>query len=235
MQKYLLIPMLLCVGTLIAQTQIAETQTKPPQVGSEGTFLIEEAAYKRPKSPDEALERLVSGNKRYADDKTVCPDRHQERRMALISKQKPFAVIVGCSDSRVSPEILFDQGVGDLFVVRVAGNVVGPLEMDSIDYSVAVLKSSVVLVLGHQSCGAVTAVVNGQTADIQEVAKLIEPAVASVRGKPGDPVENAIKANVKRTVEQLKTSKIFAPLIQEQKLKIVGGYYHLENGIVELI
>ena len=92
-------------------------------------------------------------------------------------EQKPFAIILGCSDSRVSPEILFDQGIGDLFIVRVAGNVAGPVELDSIEYAALYLKSSLVLVLGHENCGAITAVLDGQTKEIEHVADLIAPAI----------------------------------------------------------
>jgi carbonic anhydrase len=104
------------------------------------------------------LQRLKEGNQRYVEDKLIHPDRTSERREALQSKQQPFAIIVGCSDSRVAPEIVFDQGVGDLFIVRVAGNVVGPIELDSIEYAAEYLKSCLIVVMGHQNCGAVDAV-----------------------------------------------------------------------------
>lgn len=187
-------------------------------------------------SPENSLERLMKGNERYVDDKLLHPDRTQLRREELTSSQAPFATIVGCSDSRVSPEIIFDQGIGDLFVVRVAGNVVGPIELDSIDFSVAVLGSSIILVLGHEKCGAVNAVLNKQTEGIEAIAKLIEPAVAKSRSvSEGNPLENAVKANVLMVVEQLKSSKIIKQLIEQNKIKVVGGYYHLGSGKVELI
>lgn len=187
-------------------------------------------------SPDKSLERLLQGNERYIHDKLLHPDRTQERREELTSSQAPFATIVGCSDSRVSPEIIFDQGIGDLFVVRVAGNVVGPLELDSIDFSAAILGSSIILVLGHEKCGAVNAVLNRQTQGIEAIAKLIEPAVAKSRSASGgNPLENAVKENVLMVVNQLKNSKVVGRLIQENKLKVAGGYYHLGSGEVELI
>ena len=107
------------------------------------------------------IERLIEGNKRYVNDTLKHPNRTSERREAFLTHQTPFAIIVGCADSRVSPEILFDQGVSDLFVVRVAGNVVGPLELDSILYAATTLNSSTILVLGHENCGAVNAVITG--------------------------------------------------------------------------
>jgi carbonic anhydrase len=147
----------------------------------------------------------------------------------------PFAVILGCSDSRVSPEIVFDQGVGDLFVVRNAGNVISDIEMNSIEYAVKVLKASVILVLGHENCGAVTAVVEGQAAAIPAVAALIEPAVKESKGLSGNPITNAIKMNVKRSVDDLKASKEFSSMVQQKQLIIFGGYYNLHSGLVEIL
>ena len=181
-------------------------------------------------TPDEALIRLQEGNSRYMKDQFTCPDRTQIRREAVSSKQTPFAVIVGCSDSRVSPEILFDQGVGDLFVVRVAGNVVGAIELDSIDYSVIYLGSKLIMVLGHENCGAVQAVLDGTTKDIETVAKLIAPAI-----KDDHKLDTAVKANVEQVVKQLQESKVIAPLLQAGKVKVVGGYYNLISGKVELL
>lgn len=104
-------------------------------------------------TPQEVMNQLMEGNDRFVQDALEHPNRDQERRAAIAAKQYPIAVIVGCSDSRVSPEIIFDQGVGDLFVVRVAGNVIGPLELDSIEYGVLHLRAKVVLIVGHENCG----------------------------------------------------------------------------------
>lgn len=179
---------------------------------------------------DKSFQRLKEGNARYMKDQFTCPDRTQVRREAVSSKQQPFAVIVGCSDSRVSPEILFDQGVGDLFVVRVAGNVVGPLELDSIDYSVLYLGSNLVVVLGHENCGAVKAVMDNTTKDIEAVASLIAPAI-----KDDHKLDTAVKANVENVVKQLKESRVISRLIQEKKVKVVGGYYNLISGKVDFL
>lgn len=185
-------------------------------------------------SPEAALDRLMSGNKRYVADKLEHPERTTERREASASKQMPFATILGCSDSRVSPEIIFDQGVGDLFVVRVAGNVVSGVELDSIDYSVLYLGASVVLVLGHENCGAVDAVLQNNVKDIETVAGLIEPTVSEFRNKP-NALTDAIKANVKAMVKQLKSTPVLAEAIKSKKIEIIGGYYHLREGKVELL
>jgi carbonic anhydrase len=186
-------------------------------------------------NPQEALERLIKGNERYSTDKLVCPDRIQERREALVSKQAPIAVILGCADSRVSPEILFDQGIGDLFVVRVAGNVVGPLELDSIEYAVIHLHVPLIVVLGHENCGAMKAVLAGQTGDIEFVAKEIETALNLPKDLKNYTLETAIKKNALVAAKILRQHPQFASLIKDKKLKIVGGYYKLSHGHVELL
>lgn len=166
----------------------------------------------------ESLSRLMKGNDRYVHDTLEHPNRTPERREAVVSKQEPFAVIVGCADSRVSPEIIFDQGVGDLFVVRVAGNVIGPLELDSIDYSVLYLHSSVVLVLGHENCGAVKAVINNTTKDIESVANLIRPSVVEETAKhPENLAEASIKANAIRMRDYLLQTPVIKKMIAEKK------------------
>lgn len=172
----------------------------------------------------------MEGNKRYVNDKLLYPNRSSERREELKTKQNPFATILGCSDSRVSPEILFDQGLGDLFIVRVAGNVAGPIELESIEYSVKHFGSSLIVILGHQSCGAVSAVRDGNTGDIEMIAKAIEPAIQGTKS-----IEDAIKANVRAQVDELKKHPLIAKLISEKKLACVGAYYHLGSGIVEIL
>lgn len=187
-------------------------------------------------TPKEAMQRLLAGNERYITDRLEHPNRDQDRRDAIAAKQEPFAVIVGCSDSRVSPEILFDQGVGDLFVVRVAGNVVGPLEMDSIEYAVKVLHSVAILVLGHESCGAVDAVMKGQTADIEAVAELIAPAAEEAKQRGGNNLlKTATEINAKRMAHSLLDSPLIAQLVKEQKLLIQSGYYNLQSGKVDIL
>jgi carbonic anhydrase len=183
-------------------------------------------------SPQESLERLIEGNRHYVEDNLRSLDRSSYRREELLLKQNPFAVIVGCSDSRVPPEIIFDQGLGDLFVVRVAGQVAGPIELDSIDYAIQVLGASLVVVLGHESCGAVKAVLSGNTAGIEEIARLIKPALRGV--KPAD-LEMAVKENVKWTISYLKSTPIIKKMVKEGKLAVIGGYYNLSDGHVEIL
>ncbi len=183
-------------------------------------------------NPEDAFKRLMEGNARYTADKLENPDRSSLRRQEVFHKQKPFAVVVGCSDARVPPEIVFDQGIGDLFVVRVAGQVVGPVELDSIEYAARYLGASLIIVLGHQSCGAINAVLKGQTQDIEDVANLIQPAIQSLRKKT---LENAVKANVLWVTEHLKTTPLIQNMMKEKKINVVGGYYTLADGKVEIL
>lgn len=190
------------------------------------------AQEKKSSSPAQSLQRLMEGNKRYMQEKLVHPDRSKERRESTMETQKPFATILGCADSRVSPEILFDQGIGDLFVVRVAGNVLGPVELDSIEYSAIYLGSSLILVMGHENCGAIKAVMAGTTKDIEAVASLITPALEM---HPGGSLEDAIRENVEHVTLQLKKSPPLAKLIQQGKLAVRGAYYEFVSGKVDLL
>lgn len=178
---------------------------------------------------------LMEGNRRFVNDCSTHPNRAVERRQETAGLQEPFAVILGCADSRVSPEIIFDQGIGDLFVVRVAGNVMGPITLDSIEYSTIYLHSTLIMVLGHESCGAVTAVLQGNTKDIENVANLIQPAIEESQTQAGDRLENAIKDNVRNTVKSLSGSAVLSRFLAEKKIIIVGGYYNFHSGEVELL
>ncbi len=186
-------------------------------------------------TPDQALQSLMEGNQRFSKDKSLHLDRTSERRQELISKQAPFAIIVGCSDSRVAPEIVFDQGIGDLFIVRVAGNVVGPLEQDSVEYSALYLNSSIIMVMGHENCGAINAVLAGTTKDIESVAELIQPAADATKTQKTNRLENTIKTNAHMMAEQLRNSPVIKGLIAKKKLSVVAAYYNFHTGKVELL
>jgi carbonic anhydrase len=195
--------------------------------------------------PDEVLSRLLEGNKRFMRGQTTDPRRKPEDFAKLAEGQTPLAVIVGCADSRVPPEILFDQGVGDLFVVRVAGNVIsgaGATVKGSIEYAVAELNVSLVMVLGHTQCGAVKAAVKHISADdtlpgaIAELVNTIKPAVVKAKGQTGDVLETAIRANVAIGVERLKSLKpVLAGPVKQGRLKVVGGVYDLGSGRVTVM
>lgn len=192
----------------------------------------------RPVNPDAALKRMLEGNKRFVQQKNQKPNQTRLRLQETAIAQHPFASMLSCADSRVPVEIIFDQGLGDLFVVRMAGNVVSPTAVGSLEFSASVLGTQLIMVLGHERCGAVTAAVKGDPLPgrIGTFVEDIRPAVARVKGKAGDPVENAVVANVQYQVELLKgTSVMLAQFIQEGKLKIVGGRYDLDTGEVTIV
>ncbi|CRX38615.1 carbonic anhydrase [Estrella lausannensis] len=183
--------------------------------------------------PEEGLKRLKEGNQRYVKEDLQHPNRGAERRAELSSKQKPFAIVVACSDSRVSPEIIFDQGIGDVFVVRVAGNVVGPLELDSIEFAALYLKASLVVVLGHESCGAVQATLDNNTQDIEAIAEKIQPAIKGVDPKAKGALEKATKDNARFVADYISKTPVISKLISEKKLLVTTGYLELKEGSVE--
>ncbi|MCI0381624.1 MAG: carbonic anhydrase [Chlamydiae bacterium] len=182
-----------------------------------------------------ALEQLLEGNERYMREELLHQYRGEERRQKTAEKQTPFAIILGCSDSRVPPEIVFDQGIGDLFVVRVAGNVVGPIELDSLEYAALYMGSSLILVLGHENCSAVQSVMQGKTKDIEAIADLIAPAVQMAKKEKEPSLENAIKNNVQFIVDQLKKSSVIARLMKKGKMDVAGGYYDFLSGKVTIL
>jgi carbonic anhydrase len=191
-----------------------------------------------PVSPDAALKRLLDGNQRFVQQKREYPHQSQTRLQEVAQVQHPFATILSCADSRVSAEILFDQGIGDLFDIRIAGNIVIPEALGSIEYATALLGTPLIMVLGHERCGAVTAAVKGELlpGQIGTFVKAIKPSMAKVKGKSGDPVENAVVANVKYQVERLQqNSTLLVQLMQAGTLKIVGGRYDLDTGEVTII
>jgi carbonic anhydrase len=186
---------------------------------------------------DEALKKLMDGNRRFVSETYNRGDIGPGRRAELSKGQQPFAIIVDCADSRVVPEFIFDQGLGDLFVIRTAGNIVDDIAIGSVEYAVEHLGVRLVLVLGHDDCGAVKATVAGGKAEghIDAIVQAIKPAVAIARQKPGNLLNNAIAQNVDMVVERLQTSQpILAHALQTGAVKIVGGVYSLKDGSVEL-
>lgn len=182
------------------------------------------------------IDRLLDGNKRFMNGNLLHPNRTQERREKTATGQSPYAVIVTCSDSRVSPEIIFDEGIGDLFVVRLAGNVVDSAAKESIQFAVNALGSSVVLVLGHENCGAVNAVLKKQDQSIPQIASLISPSLRNLKSKNSkNPLEQAIKANAVHVKNKLAQDPGFKKMIESGKLVVYSGYFHLESGEVELL
>jgi len=186
-------------------------------------------------TPDSVLAELKTGNAHHVRHQYSHPHETVARQRELVTGQHPHAELLSCADSRVPPEIIFDQGLGDLFVVRVAGNVATDTEIGSLEYGAEHLQITLLVVLGHESCGAVTAAVQGGNAEghIAALINLIKPAVDQSRGTPGDPVANAVRANVQMVVQQLRSSTpILSELVAHGKLKVVGGVYSLETGEV---
>jgi carbonic anhydrase len=185
-------------------------------------------------SPDNALNELVQGNKRFATQKPKAANRGIYRLREVAQSQKPFAAILGCADSRVPSEIIFDQGLGDLFVVRVAGNIATPEEIGSLEFGTLVLGAKVLMVLGHERCGAVKAAIDNKPVPgkIGAILEQIQPAVAATSKQSPDQLKDTTIANIKNQIAILKNSSVIADLIKTKKLKIVGGFYDLDTGLV---
>jgi len=179
-------------------------------------------------SPAAALQQLLDGNARYVGDKATHPDARPSD-----AAQHPTAVVLSCSDSRVPPEILFDQGVGAIFVVRDAGNTYDQLAIESIEYAIGHLGTRLIVVMGHDQCGAVTAAVNEFPKPTNSaMLKNIYPAVKLTKGKPGDPVSNAISENAILVAKKLAQDPQLAPLVASGELKIIPARYNLATGAV---
>ena len=198
----------------------------------------------RPK-PDSVLAQLFEGNQRFVNGRLLHPGRTPKDFTALAAGQAPLAVIVGCADSRVAPELIFDQRIGDLFVVRIAGNVVsgaGPTVKGSIEYAVLELGVRLIMVLGHSQCGACKAAIEHIEANdalpgaIGALIDPIRPVVRMVAGRPGNKLENVITANVKEGVKRLEgLEPILSRLVRSGELKVAGGVYQLSTGKVETV
>ncbi|MBD2499233.1 carbonic anhydrase [Anabaena azotica] len=210
------------VGSLLWQgeTAVAQKPSNPPEKP-------------QPVNPQTALARLLEGNKRFVEGKRLYPHQSRLRLQETAEAQYPFAAILGCADSRVPSEIVFDQGLGDLFVVRVAGNVASQTAIGSLEFATAVLGAQLIVVVGHARCGAVIAAAKGDPLPgrIGVFVEEIKPAVERVRNKTGNLEENSIIANVQYQAERLgESSTILRGLMKENKLKIVGCRYDLASG-----
>src|SRR5688500_10510333 len=198
-------------------------------------------------SARDALERLRDGNRRFVEDTRVGDSSTStSRRLAVRESQEPFAVILGCSDSRVPAEIVFDQGLGDLFVIRVAGNIVAPSQIGSVEFAAERFDTRLVVVLGHSSCGAILATVEEMSRGVKEqsrhlhsIVDRIRPSVQAFVGTPiaedrDTLVHHAVRANIRMSCNQLRHgSDILEQLIEREGLLVVGAEYSLETGVVE--
>ncbi|SDD22310.1 carbonic anhydrase [Glycomyces harbinensis] len=195
-------------------------------------------------SAEDIWQALLDGNRRWADGAAVHPHTDEDLREELVEGQAPRAAVFTCVDSRVAPELVFDTGLGDLMVTRTAGNVFDPLVSESVSYGPAALEAPLLVVLGHQKCGAVTAAHEALLAEVEgaepedhgyalpETVNALRPAYEAAAGGPGDPVDAMIEANVLLTVEALKAHPNLAERVADGALTVVGAVYSLETGLV---
>jgi carbonic anhydrase len=191
-------------------------------------------------NPDEALKLLLAGNQRFVAGNlnSVSRDEMAQRRAELVQGQRPFAIVLCCSDSRVGPELVFDQELGNIFVVRTAGEVLDDAGIGSIEYAVAHLGSPLLLVLGHEHCGAVAAAVADakEPGQIASIIKAIQPAVERTKGLKGNPQENAVRANVQDIAARLRTTgPILSEKVKAGRLKVIGATVSIGTGKVALV
>ena len=201
-------------------------------------------------SAEEALKRLRKGNKRFVSDSSIFNKiSHKSRHHSLAEDQDPFAIILGCSDSRVSSEIVFDQGLGDLFVVRVAGNIVAPSQIGSIEFAVERFGARLVVVMGHSRCGAIQATLDSlrcpsenqsenQSKNLRSIVDRIRPSLEllDIDQDPEITLQQAVRANIHSSVSQLQhESRILEQLIKKGDLLILGAEYSLDTGIVNFL
>jgi carbonic anhydrase len=204
--------------------------------GTIAAFSQGERALAQLMAGEGALQKLLDGNARFVSQRRLYPDQSLERVLAVAKTQQPFAALLSCADSRVSPEILFDTGIGDLFDVRVAGNVVTQETLGSLEYAVVVLKTKLIVVLGHERCGAVTAAVARETLPgaIGSLVEAIAPGIVGLSG--GDLLEQAVVANIRYQVGLIKVrSPLLAERLNSGALRLVGARYDLDTGRVTIL
>jgi carbonic anhydrase len=204
--------------------------------------MVKEPVVMEAKAPDPMLgsggqnswQKLVDGNLRFVSGNVLHPNQSMARVDETAHGQKPFAIVVSCSDSRVPPEVLFDQGIGDLFVIRTAGEVVTEVELGSIEYAVEHLGAAYLVVLGHKKCGAVEATLKGGDlpANIEAIAAQIRPAVEAARFFKGDLLDNAVRENTKTVMAKIQGTPALAQAMREGKLNLKAAYYDIDTGKV---
>lgn len=204
--------------------------------------VIETEPY--PRDADEAMARLKNGNQRFMDEKPRHSHEKASWRNLLVESQKPFATVLGCSDSRVPPELIFDVGFGDLFTIRLAGNIIAEDVIGTLQYAVAHLHTPLVVVLGHEGCGAVTAAVEEMTrkkttepGHIEALIKLIKPGLSKLDLKQGQGalLNAAVEANVRWSMRQLSSSPEGKKALRERRVTLAGGVYELATGRVRFL
>jgi len=194
----------------------------------------------------QALDRLREGNRRFASNVKADAKRFGQRPADVADKQEPFAIILGCSDSRVPAEIIFDQGLGDLFVIRVAGNIVAPSQIGSVEFAATTFGTRLVVVLGHSQCGAIEETMKqlqepseNRSRNLRSIVDFVRPSVESLLAQglgdnPDEVIEKAVRSNVRASAEHMRHgSEILEELEREHGLVIVGAEYSLETGLVD--
>ncbi|MFE9861806.1 carbonic anhydrase [Streptomyces sp. NPDC005506] len=234
---------LLAGGLAVATVALAgcsSTSAAPSASGASPTSSTSPEA--RPATPAAAFARLVDGNKRWVSGDLHHPDRDPDRRELVAQTQEPFGSILACIDSRVPPELLFDTGLGDLYVMRTGGEAVGPVVTGSVEYGPMTSGTPLIVVLGHQRCGAIEAAYKSIRAgkplpgNLEAIAKALRPAYEqAVREGGTDPVETMARAQVTLTAADLRSNQDLAPLVQKGTLAVVGAYYSLDTGKVEVL
>lgn len=237
------------VATATACSQQSKTASAPSPVA---TTVADKSVMERPETdsmtPDDALKLLMDGHQRFLEGKTVHPRQDRARLAETGADQFPFAAFLSCADSRVPVEEIFDQGIGDCFVTRVAGNIATEQMVGSLEFGTAVLGCKVLMVIGHERCGAVVASMGRATlpdnpGKIPSLVPLISPAVKAIESKVqkegvaavGNDVEETIKVNVKQQVANLNQSPILSQLVKDGQLKIHAAYYDLDTGKIEIL
>lgn len=227
-------PLAIALGSLVSLASCASghgssTLTNPAEPTEHSTAV----------SASDALDALRAGNRRYVSGHLQHPRQTPERRAELSESQVPSAVVIGCSDSRSAPELVFDQGLGDLFVIRVAGNVIDDHALGSVEYAVEHLGTKLIVVMGHERCGAVQAARDSGQANTpghDHVASLVAAIRPAVDATAGGDAEATCKANVSNVVKALRTSQpVLRELVEAGQLKVVGAYYDLDTGAVEFL
>ncbi len=221
-------------GGTVALAGCSSTRPVPPGNSASPTA--------RPTTPATAFARLMKGNERWVSGDLHHPDRDPTRRQFVAQKQEPFGAILACIDSRVPPELLFDTGLGDLYVMRTGGEAVGPVVTGSVEYGPLTSGTPLVVVLGHQRCGAIkaayTSLRDGKPlpGNLQAIVKALQPAYEyTVRRRGTDPVETMARAQVRLTAAELRSNQALAPLVKKRALAVVGAYYSLDTGTVEVL
>ncbi len=223
-----------------SSTRTTSTTNASPEARAVQTATASPQA--RPTTPAAAFARLMAGNKRWVSGDLHHPDRDPNRRQLVAQAQEPFGAILSCIDSRVPPELLFDTGLGDLYVMRTGGEAVGPVVTGSVEYGPMTSGTPLVVVLGHQRCGAIEAAYKSLRdgkplpGNLQAIVKALQPAYEqAVREGGADPVETMARAQVKLTAADLRSNQDLAPLVAKGTLAVVGAYYSLDTGKVEVL